>query len=228
MEQVTVAAQRFAHSTTMPEQLAVLRHVMAERLMKSFVATPEFRDGLRAMAETAQSQNSTTDRLLAIDGMIRIWSSSVPANIKGEIERLIASALEAELPPLSALNDLQESGVDKPSESRLNVVLALQMSNAGWISEYQFRNLVEEDKAPNVRLELAKRACFTKGSHSKLFCIVLPHSLATNGPHGSSEPRLTAVGFATSLAVPEKLPRAWIVTRAISLVTPLPSLLTRR
>src|SRR5258708_5898019 len=157
METTQSSIQRFAHTTSTPERLALLRQIMAEKQVKAFVSAPEFSKGLLAIASAARAGTSPSDRLLAIDCMIRIWNSSVPATVKGEIENFVRTALGEQLPPLAALNELQESGVDKPSDSRFNVVLALDMSDADWISDYRLKNLVEEDKSPRVRQELAKQ-----------------------------------------------------------------------
>jgi hypothetical protein len=157
MDAIQEAAARFAREDATAERLSILRRIMTDKNLKEFVRAPGFTDGLLALGRTASDVSKDADRLLAIDGMIRIWNSSVPATVATEIERQIAEALKSPLPPLSKLNDLQSAAVDKPAESRLNLAIALGLSNAAWIADYRIKSLIDEERAPNVRRELAQQ-----------------------------------------------------------------------
>ena len=154
----------FRDGATIADRLIALRQIMAAKKLKEFSQTPEFEAGVDELMKVARLAEDAQIRLAAIDGLVRIWNSSLPSKTVNKIESGLIEVMATELPPLFLISDGSAGLFEKPSESRLNITIALGLSSQPWMHAYRIRSLLSEDRAPKVRLELAKQVLLERVS----------------------------------------------------------------
>lgn len=151
----TALLGRFASGPTIEDRWTAARQLMAAKELTSVIDSREFEAGFSAVGDEAKAADGVP-RLLAVDLIVRL--SNFVKKLKPKAEKLLADALEHELPPTSLISDTKNLPAEaKPAELRENVAVALTQASGEWVLPYILRALAEEDRSQRCRLELARQ-----------------------------------------------------------------------
>src|SRR6266849_3314335 len=134
--------ERFARGPSVAERARVITDLLARKTLARVLKMDAFRTGLAGFQASLGMENKPEIRLAALAQMVRIAQSAKPA--AKEIMAMIMPALALELPPASLLNE---------ADDRSYVAKACGWSREGWVTDYAFRAIAEEETGEKARRE---------------------------------------------------------------------------
>ena len=140
----------FATGHGIVPRMHAARVLMARKRLSAVSSTPSFWDGIAAVAAICQQSESSRDRLLAAELLVRL--SKALKSHRDRIVNELRPALSFPLPDLREMPAPVELGKTfKASEARENVALALGYVDYPWVAHYRLKALVQEDRSDDVR-----------------------------------------------------------------------------